>query len=86
MSGTAGSPDAKVRAVVSISGPTDLSANDFLPAAKDAIRAFLGDAPEAAARASPLTYASAGDAPVLAFQGTKDWLVPPPRRPSWPPR
>ena len=24
-----------------------------------------------------MTCASAGDAPVLAFQGTKDWLVPP---------
>jgi acetyl esterase/lipase len=73
----AGSPDAKVRAIISIGGPTDLVADDFPPSIRDAIADFLGAAPGAAARASPVTYVSAGDAPVLAFHGTEDGLVPP---------
>ena len=32
--------------------------------------------PDAAAKASPLTFVSKDDAPVLTFQGTKDPLVP----------
>ncbi len=33
--------------------------------------------PDLAAKASPVTYVNAGDAPVLVFQGASDRLVPP---------
>ena len=44
------------------------------------VKDFLGGTPEEkpkeAAQASPLTFVSKGDAPILTFQGTKDPLVP----------
>jgi acetyl esterase/lipase len=73
-------PDTKVLAVVNYFGPTDLAADDIPDVSKPLVRDFLGgtakEKPEAAAKASPLTYVSKGDAPVLTFQGTKDRLVP----------
>jgi len=79
---TGGSPgeDAKVQAVVSFFGPTDLE----LPAT-DATRPLLADflggpldeRRDAYHRASPLSYLDGGDAPMLLLQGTDDPLVPP---------
>lgn len=73
-------PDTKVRAVVNYFGPTDLAADDFPDVSKGLLKDFLGgtptDKPEVAKKASPLTFVSKGDAPILSFQGTKDPLVP----------
>jgi acetyl esterase/lipase len=76
----AGAPDSRVRAVVNYFGPSDLAASDIPDICKPWVRDFLGgtptDKPAAAAQASPLTFVSKDDAPVLTFQGTKDALVP----------
>jgi acetyl esterase/lipase len=77
---SAGAPDSKVQAVVNYFGPTDLGAPDIPDVSKPLVKDFLGAAPpekpELAAKASPRTYVSRGDAPTLTFQGTKDPLVP----------
>ena len=71
---------SQVQAVVSYFGPTDLLAADIPDASKPLVADLIGGAPaekpDAAKRASPITYVSAGDAPTLLFQGTKDPLVP----------
>jgi acetyl esterase/lipase len=76
----AGAPDSRVKAVVNYFGPSDLAASDIPEICKPWVKDFLGgmptDKPEAAAKASPLTFVSNDDAPVLTFQGTKDALVP----------
>ena len=76
----AGAPDSRIKAVVNYFGPTDLAAKDIPDICKPWVKDFLGgtpqEKPEAAAKASPLTFVSKGDAPVLTFQGTKDPLVP----------
>ena len=75
-----GSPDSKIQAVVNYFGPTDLAASDIPAVSKPLVRDFIGGTPEEKpkeiAQASPLTYVSKGDAPILTFQGTKDPLVP----------
>ena len=77
---SAGAPDSRVKAVVNYFGPTDLAAKDIPDICKPWVKDFLGvspqDRPDAAAKASPLTFVSNDDAPVLTFQGTKDSLVP----------
>ncbi len=76
----AGSPSSKVQAVVNYFGPTDLAADDVPAFSKGLMRDFLGgtreEKPEAYVKASPLTFLTADDAPVLTFHGTKDPLVP----------
>jgi acetyl esterase/lipase len=76
----AGAPDSRVKAIVNYFGPTDLSAKDIPDICKPWVRDLLGgspqDRPEVAAKASPVTFVSNDDAPVLTFQGTKDPLVP----------
>jgi acetyl esterase/lipase len=76
-----GVPSARVQAVVDFFGPADLSAKDFSETARGYVQCLLGapaaEKPELAAKASPVFYASAGDAPVLVFQGARDQLVPP---------
>ena len=76
----ADAPSAKIQAAINYFGPTDLAADDIPPYSIGLVKDFLGVAakekPEVAAKASPLTYVSAGDAPILSFQGTKDTLVP----------
>ncbi len=76
----AGSPSSKVQAVVNYFGPTDLAADDVPEFSKSLMRDFLGgtrqEKPDAYAKASPLTYLTADDAPILTFHGTKDPLVP----------
>lgn len=75
-----GAPDSKIHAVVNYFGPTDLAASDIPDVSLPLIKDFLGgtakDKPKEAAQASPLTFVSKGDAPVLTFHGTKDPLVP----------
>jgi dienelactone hydrolase len=75
-----GAPDARIQAVVNYFGPTDLAADDFPPITRSWNRDFLGgtpaERPEVAARASPVTHVSKGDAPILTFQGTSDQFVP----------
>lgn len=72
--------DTKIKAVVNFFGPTDLAAADIPDISKPLVKDFLGGTPEAkpdaAKKASPLTYVSKDDAPVLTFQGTNDPLVP----------
>ncbi len=76
----ADAPDTRLRAVVNYFGPTDLQADDFPIASQPLIRDFLGGPPtekaDAAKQASPLTFVTPDDPPVLTFQGTKDPLVP----------
>ena len=73
-------PGTQVQAVVSYSGPTDLAADDLPQFSRNLVNDLLGgtpkEKPEAVAKASPVTFASKGDAPVLVFQGTNDPLVP----------
>lgn len=72
---------SRVRAVAEIVGPTDLTAPGF-PAPTDAgIQAAFGvsggtPGDPTLAKASPVTYASPGDAPFLLVHGTDDELVP----------
>jgi acetyl esterase/lipase len=70
---------SKVQAVVAYFGPTDLL-GEYPPVSQEIVRKFIGGtkAEKAAEyrRASPITYVSAGDAPMLLFQGTNDVLVP----------
>ncbi len=77
---TAEAPSSRVQAVVNYFGPTDLAARDIPEASRPLVKDFLGgtpdEKPEAAAKASPLTYVTKDDAPTLTFQGTKDPLVP----------
>lgn len=71
---------SKVQAAVSFFGPTDLLAKDLPEQSLGILKEFLGGTQEeksdAYRAASPLAHVSAGDAPVLMFQGTKDPLIP----------
>jgi acetyl esterase/lipase len=73
-------PSSRVQAVVNYFGPADLAATDIpavtLPMVKDFLGGTAAEKPEVAAKASPLTFITADDAPILTFQGTKDTLVP----------
>lgn len=75
-----GSASSRVQVVVGFYPPVDLASKDFSDFARSLVRDFLGatarEKPALAARASPLTFVSRGDAPVLLFQGTADELVP----------
>jgi acetyl esterase/lipase len=68
----AGAPDSRVKAVVNYFGPTDLAAKDIPTQSKGLVKNFLGgtpeEKPEVAAKASPLTFVSSDDAPVLTLQ------------------
>lgn len=75
-----GSPGSKVQAVVNYFGPTDFKATDLPEVTKPIVRDFLGgtaeEKPDLAAKASPITFVTPDDPPILTFQGTKDPLVP----------
>ncbi len=75
-----GAPSSKVQAVVNYFGPTDLAADDLPEVSKGLVKDFLGgptsEKRDVAAKASPLTFVTPDDPPVLTFQGTKDNLVP----------
>ena len=73
---------SRVKAVVSYYGPADFRtmSADFGSRAQAAIAKLLGvafrDNPTAYARASPITYISADDPPLLMIHGDGDTLVP----------
>lgn len=81
LEGQGGWADAssRVRCVVSFAGPTNLQA-EFPEASRGLVADFLGGAssnkPDVAKAASPVTYVSKDDPPMLLFQGTTDPLVP----------
>ncbi|WP_422926722.1 alpha/beta hydrolase fold domain-containing protein [Singulisphaera sp. PoT] len=76
----ASDPITKIQAVVNYFGPTDLAASDIPGESQPLVRDFLGgkpsDKPDLAAKASPLTFVTKDDAPILTFHGTKDAVVP----------
>lgn len=82
MEGEGGWPDqsSKVQAVVSYFGPTQFGTPDTPSRSSPLVTDFLGgtmaEKPDAYKNASPLTYVTSGDAPMLLFQGTEDVLVP----------
>ena len=82
LEGGGGNPDqsSKVQAVVAYFGPTDLNADDIPPVSTGLLIDFVGgpkkDTLEIRKKASPITYVTKNDAPLLIFQGTKDSLVP----------
>ncbi len=72
---------ARVQAVVNYFGPADLAARDWSPLAVSKylvpfLNGTAADRPEEYRRASPLTYVSRDDPPVLTFHGNKDLTVP----------
>ena len=81
LEGTGGWADqsSKVQAVVSYFGPTNLQV-DLPPVSKSIVKHFIGfdqaEKPDLYRQASPVTYVSKGDAPMLLYQGTEDPLVP----------
>lgn len=82
LEGSGGSPDqsSKVQAVVAFFGPTDFNAEDIPPVSIGLLNDFVGATKEndkgERKKASPITYVTKDDAPLLIFQGTKDPLVP----------
>jgi acetyl esterase/lipase len=82
LEGDGGWPDqsSKVQAVVSFFGPTALAEDDIplqsIPLLTDFIGGSKDDMLGQYKAASPITYVSRGDAPMLLFQGTEDVLVP----------
>lgn len=80
MCGSTPTDTAKVQAVVAYFGPTLLSASDIPEQSKPLVAEFVGPDPDGYEdrmnKASPITYVTPGDAPILMFQGTKDLLVP----------
>ena len=77
---TADAPSSRVQAVVNFFGPTDLAAADIPDSSKLLVKDFIGgtadERPEVASKASPITFVSKDDPPILTLQGTKDALVP----------
>lgn len=86
LEGNCGSPDysSQVTCVVDFSGPSNFPAMFTSPDVpkniKEAVAALLGgpldERREEAVAASPMTYVSPDDAPILIVQATKDPLVP----------
>jgi acetyl esterase/lipase len=84
LEGSGGNPNqsSRVQAVVNIFGPTDLVREfETAPGAVGFLKALLNATPEDArdqyVAASPITYVSKDDPPVLTLHGDKDMLVPP---------
>lgn len=71
---------SQVNAVVAFFGPADFINVEFPEASRGIVARWIGgsreEKKEEYRRASPVTYASKGDAPTLIIQGTKDPLVP----------
>lgn len=74
----------RVRAAVSFFGPTDLPSKDFSPTTTQILNGLVGaddiidglSKVDRAKKASPVTYVTKDDSPILMFFGTKDPLVP----------
>ena len=79
-----GQPSAKVNAVVSFFGPSKLDAADIPEVSRPLVGRLVGPEPlrdgktitQRLIAASPITYVTVDDAPMLLIQGTKDPLVP----------
>ena len=82
LEGDSGNPDqsSRVQAVVNVFGPTDMAYCYEKSSVAWIFRLFMGGTPaEAAERykaASPITYVSKDDPPVLTLHGDQDALVP----------
>ena len=82
LEGDGGNPEqsSKVQAVVNYYGPTDFTLTSIWnPQAAAIVVNFLGTKDQSmpiVKQASPLTYVSKGDPPVLTFHGAQDTLVP----------
>ena len=82
LEGDGGHPEqsSQVQAVVAYFGPTDFVNVEFPEASRGIVSRWIGgsreDKKEQYRLASPVTYVSRGDAPMLLIQGTKDPLVP----------
>ncbi len=74
------STSTRIQAVVNFFGPTDLTADDIPDVSVPLLTDFIGgsqeEKPAESKAASPLTYVSEDDPPILTFQGTKDPLIP----------
>ena len=82
LEGDSGNPEqsSRVQAVVNVFGPTDMASCHEKSSVAWIFRLFMGGTPaEAAERykaASPITYVSEDDPPVLTLHGDQDALVP----------
>ncbi len=82
LEGESGNPDqsSRVQAVVNVFGPTDMAACYKTSSVAWIFRLFMGGTPDEVAdtykSASPITYVSKDDPPVLTLHGDHDLLVP----------
>lgn len=82
LEGDSGNPDqsSRVQAVVNVFGPTDMAFCYEKSSVAWIFRLFMGgtpsEVPETYKAASPITYVSKDDPPVLTLHGDKDALVP----------
>jgi acetyl esterase/lipase len=82
LEGDGGNPDqsSRVQAVVNVFGPTDMAACHKTSSVAWIFRLFMGGTPDETAEtykaASPITYATKDDPPVLTLHGDRDALVP----------
>lgn len=82
LEGESGSPDqsSRVQAVVNVYGPTEMTESYETSSVAWIFRLFMGGTPDETKdcyiAASPITYVSKDDPPVLTLQGDKDKLVP----------
>lgn len=82
LEGSGGNPDqsSRVHAVVNVFGPTDMAKCYETSSVAWIFRLFMGGTPEEVPAvyqaASPVTYVSSDDPPVLTIHGDKDALVP----------
>ena len=82
LEGKSGSPDrsSRVQAVVNVFGPTDMTFCFEKSSVAWIFRLFMGGTPNEAGErykaASPITYVSEDDPPVLTLHGDQDALVP----------
>lgn len=82
LEGEGGNPDqsSRVQAVVNVFGPTDMAACHKTTVVAWIFRLFMGGTPVETAEtykaASPITYVSQDDPPVLTLHGDRDMLVP----------
>ncbi|MCB9924847.1 MAG: alpha/beta hydrolase [Planctomycetaceae bacterium] len=82
LEGDGGNSDqsSRVQAVVNVFGPTDMAACHKTSVVAWIFRLFMGGTPDETAEtytaASPITYVSKDDPPVLTLHGDRDTLVP----------
>ncbi len=82
LEGDGGHPDqsSRVQAVVNVFGPTEMASAYETSSVAWIFRLFMGgtpgEVPDTYKAASPVTYVSKDDPPVLTLQGDKDTLVP----------